>query len=169
MTTFYGYKRLRTADDWRGLAGEDKWVPSRSAYELAHCWSRHGGLPRAVVDALDASGHELLRGLIVDLCLVEKPVYLESRIGPSMTDLMAYGYNSGGDGVVVAVEGKADESFGSRVSTWIRGDPKNPAGTEPRPSRVRRLDFLCKHLAASISSEGVDRFARTLMSLNQPR
>jgi len=44
MATFFGYKRLTTIDDWRGLAGEDKWVPGRSAYELAHAWQPAGGL-----------------------------------------------------------------------------------------------------------------------------
>jgi hypothetical protein len=30
MTTFFGYKRLVTVDDWRGLAGDNNW-PTRSA------------------------------------------------------------------------------------------------------------------------------------------
>jgi hypothetical protein len=60
MTIFYGYKRLTTVDDWRGLAGEDKWVPTRSAYELAHCWQQFGGLPGPIARALDTSGNEIL-------------------------------------------------------------------------------------------------------------
>jgi hypothetical protein len=64
MTTFYGYKRLVTVDAWRGLAGEDKWVPTRSAYELAHCWHQFGGLPDPIEKALSASGHEVLRGVV---------------------------------------------------------------------------------------------------------
>ncbi len=159
MTTFYGYKRLTTVDDWRGLAGEGKWVPTRSAYELAHCWHQFGGLPAPVARALDTSGHEVLRGISVDLCLVEKPVFLDTRIAPSMTDLMAYGRNAKDDAVVLAVEGKADEPFASRVWAWVRGDEKNPTmSTDPRRTRLRRLKFLSKHLSKEIPPNSTLRY-----------
>ncbi len=159
MTIFYGYKRLATVDDWRGLAGDDKWVPTRSAYELAHCWQESGELPAPIASALNASGHETLRGLSVDLCLVEKPVFLDTKIAPSMTDLMAYARNAKGDPIVIAVEGKADEPFASRVSAWVRGDEKNPTVTAaPRRTRLRRLEFLSKHLAKTISPDSGLRY-----------
>lgn len=159
MTIFYGYKRLATVDDWRGLAGDDKWVPTRSAYELAHCWHQFGGLPEPIASALDASGHELLRGVSVDLCLVEKPVFLDTKIAPSMTDLMAYGRNAKGDAIVLAVEGKTDEPFASRVWAWVRGDEKNPTMTAaPRRTRLRRLEFLSRHLAKTITSDSTLRY-----------
>ncbi len=94
MALFYGYKRLGSVEDWRGLAGDDKWVAGRSAYELAHAWHAAGGLPAKMREALDASGHERLKGLDLDLCLVEKPVFLDTRRAPSMTDVMAYGRNA---------------------------------------------------------------------------
>src|SRR5436305_2685332 len=125
MANFYGYKRLAKVDDWRGLAGDDKWVAGRSAYELAHSWQSSAGLPQPIRAVLDASSHKVLHGLTVDLCLVEKPVFLDTHIGPSMTDLMAYGRNWNGEPIVVAVEGKADEPFGSRVATWVCGDEPN--------------------------------------------
>ena len=159
MTIFYGYKRLVTVDDWRGLAGNDKWVPARSAYELAHSWQECGGLPTPIASALSASGHQALRGLSIDLCLVEKPVFLDSRVAPSMTDLMAYGRNAKGDPIVVAVEGKADEPFGSRVWTWVRGDERDPTmAAEPRQTRLRRLEFLSQHLGRSIPSDSPLRY-----------
>jgi hypothetical protein len=159
MTIFYGCKRLVTADDWRGLAGDDKWVAGRSAYELAHCWQPNGGLPAPIASALDASGHEALRGLSIDHCMVEKPVFLDSRVAPSMTDLMAYGRNAKGDPVVVAVEGKADEPFGSRVRAWVRGDEKDPATTAaPRKTRLRRLEFLSRHLGTDIPPDSPLRY-----------
>jgi hypothetical protein len=159
MTSFYGYKRLETADDWRGLAGEDKWVPTRSAYELAHCWHQWGGLPEPIANVLSRSGHETLRGLSFDLCLVEKPVFLDTKVGPSMTDLMAYGRNAKGDTIILAVEGKANEPFASRVWGWVRGDQKNPSLiAEPRRTRVRRLEFLSKHLSKAISPDSPLRY-----------
>lgn len=159
MTTFYGYKRLTTVDDWRGLAGEDKWVPTRSAYELAHCWHQSRGLPGPIARVLNISGHELIREISFDLCLVEKPVFLDTRIAPSMTDLMAYGRNAKGDAVVFAVEGKADEPFGSRVWAWVRGDAKNPTmSAEPRRTRMHRLKFLAKHLSKEIPQNSTLRY-----------
>src|SRR5262249_22905268 len=71
LAVFYGYRRLITVDDWRGLAGDDKWVASRSAYELAHAWQSAGGVPSQVRRALEDSDHSALKGLAIDLCLVD--------------------------------------------------------------------------------------------------
>lgn len=159
MTIFFGYKRLAKFDDWQGLAGADKWVPGRSAYELAHCWHQFKGLPKPIGNALNNSGHPLLRRLSVDLCLVEKPVFLDSKTGPSMTDLMGYGRNEKGDAVILAVEGKADEPFASRVSAWVRGEQNNPSmQAKPRPTRMRRLKFLSRHLSFAISPDSPLRY-----------
>lgn len=159
MAVFYGYKRLTTIDDWRGLAGDDKWVPGRSAYELAHAWQLAGGLPTQIREALEQAGHEHLRGLVVDLCLVEKPVFLDTNQAPSMTDVMAYGRTATGERVVLAVEGKADEVFAGRVSSWVRGDqPDGHLSLPPRPSRKRRLAFLAKHLGLGISTQSDLRY-----------
>jgi len=159
MATFFGYKRLTTVDDWRGLAGENKWVPRRSAYELAHAWQAAGGLPPQIRDALDQSEHEHLKGLDVDLCLVEKPVFLDTNRAPSMTDVMAYGRNAIGQRVVFAVEGKADEVFALRVCSWVRGDePEANLSLPPRASRQRRLRFLARHLALDIGTESRLRY-----------
>jgi hypothetical protein len=94
MALFFGYKRLATIDDWRGLAGEDNWVPAHSAYELAHAWQPAGGPPQRIHDAIEQAGHDVLKGLTIDLCLVEKPVFLDNYRAPSMTDVMAYARNA---------------------------------------------------------------------------
>ncbi len=80
MAVFFGYKHLTRPEDWRGLAGEDKWVPGRSAYELAHAWQAAGGLPRPILATFEESGYDHLKGLEVELCLVEKPVLLDTRV-----------------------------------------------------------------------------------------
>lgn len=113
----------------------------------------------AIASALNASGHEALRGLSVDICLVEKPVFLDTKIAPSMTDLMAYGYNAKGDAIVIAVEGKADEPFASPVWAWVRGDEKGPTMTSsPRRTRLNRLEFLSNHLAKTLSPDSGVRY-----------
>ena len=56
---------------------------------------------------------------------------------------------------ILAVEGKATESFGLPVRSWVRGDLQQPAAdVEPRPSRVQRLEYLAKRLgiAADVDS-----------------
>src|SRR5688572_27083858 len=104
MAHFYGMIRLRTPEDWKGLAGG--WSPRKSAYELAHSWQSAGGFPAAVSQALDQSSHEVLHGLRLDVALVEKPVFLDTLKGPSMTDIMGYARNTADQLVVVGVEGK---------------------------------------------------------------
>lgn len=63
MAVFYGYKKLERAEDWEGLAGEEKWRASRSAYELAFAWHGAGGLPEPIAAALASSGDTRLSGL----------------------------------------------------------------------------------------------------------
>lgn len=157
MAQFFGYRRLGRAADWEGLAGA--WVPGRSAYELAHSWQTAGGLPPAVRTALASSGHEVLLGLKLDVCLAEKPVFLDTFTGPSMTDLMAYGRNSRDETVVVGVEGKADESFGPRTDAWVRGlTDRAPLEGIPRKTRTNRLAFLAEHLSIDISVDSELRY-----------
>lgn len=159
MALFYGYKRLTKADDWQGLAGADKWVPTRSAYELAHSWQPAGGLPPSIARAFGQGTDDVLKGICLDYCLVEKPVFLDTNAAPSMTDLMAYARNANGDRVVVAVEGKADEPFGSPVWRWARGDARDVRlEDEVRATRCRRLKFLSTHLGKPISTESKLRY-----------
>lgn len=61
--------------------------------------------------------------------------------------------------VILAVEGKADEPFGSLVWAWARGNQKDPSMTaEPRRTRVHRLEFLSKHLSITISPDSSLRY-----------
>jgi hypothetical protein len=136
MTQFYGMRRLHKADDWKGVAGEDNWVPSHSAFELAYAWHGAGGFPPDVVDAFQRCHYQALRGMTLESAVVEKPVFLDTLIGPSMNDLMGYARNAAGDRVIVAVEGKARETFGLPVSSWVRGDRLTPLESDRvRPSR----------------------------------
>lgn len=148
MAQFFGMTKLSKPEDWKGLAGEDKWKATRSAYELAYAWQgAKNGIPAGITAILLNSGKEELRGLKLEVGFIEKPTFLDTAIGPSMTDIMGYARNAAGAPVILAVEGKATESFGLPVRSWVRGDIQEPnAQTGPRPSRLRRLRYLAERL-----------------------
>jgi hypothetical protein len=159
MTGFFGFKQLRKIDDWPDIVGRKNWRAKASAYELAHSWHESSGLPAPISTAIQLAGHRVLHGLTLDLCVVEKPVFLDTRIAPSMTDLMGYGRNEKGEEIVIAVEGKADEPFALPVRAWVKGDSLNPPVTATdRPTRLRRLEFLSKHLGHAIPSDSPLRY-----------
>lgn len=154
MAQFFGMLKLAGPDAWKGLAGEDKWRETRSAYELAYAWHGSGGIPLRIRDTFDASGHPELQRLKLEIGFVEKPVFLDTPIGPSMTDIMGYARNNAGEPVILAVEGKATESFGLPVRAWLRGDvPIPPPDATPKPTRVRRLQFLAERLGLAVDLE----------------
>ncbi len=154
MTNFYGYKPLARPDDWREIVGPKNWVAGHSAYELAFSWQTAGGVPPGIARALESSGAPSLAGLRLDVALVEKPIFLDTQRAPSMTDLMGYGRNASGEPIIIAVEGKAQETFGPPVRSWLRGDALEfPAGVEPRPTRARRFEFLCERLGLGVDHE----------------
>lgn len=159
MTQFYGMRRLNKADDWKGFAGEDNWVATRSAFEIAYAWHDAGGFPEALKAAFDRSGQPVLRRLTLEIAVVEKPVFLDTLVGPSMNDLMGYARNGNGDQVVVAVEAKTVETFGLPVGSWVKGDRLVP---EPeataRPSRLRRLKFLSEQLGFELAPDSRLRY-----------
>ncbi len=154
MAHFFGMLKLGTPEAWKGLAGEGKWVPSRSAYELAYSWHGANGIPPGIRAIFDRSGIPELSRLKLEIGFVEKPTFLDTALGPSMTDIMGYARNKAGEPVILAVEGKATESFGLPVRSWVRGDLQQPAaGVEPRSSRVQRLGYLAKRLGLAADVE----------------
>jgi hypothetical protein len=155
MATFFGMTKLGSPEDWKGLAGEGKWRETRSAYELAYAW--HGapnGIPQGIAAALTQSGVPELSKLKLEVGFVEKPTFLDTPIGPSMTDIMGYARNGSGDPVIFAVEGKATETFGLPVRVWVRGDEATAElKAEARPSRARRLRYLADRLGLEVSND----------------
>ena len=154
MAQFFGMLKLAGPEAWKGLAGEDKWKRTRSAYELAYAWHGAGGIPIRIREAFDASGHAELQKLKLEIGFVEKPVFLDTPTGPSMTDIMGYARNGIGDPVILAVEGKATEPFGLPVRAWVRGDAPSPLpDASPKPTRLRRLKFLAERLGIEMNVE----------------
>lgn len=124
---------------WR-LAKAGHWKAGYSAHALATTWAQYDGLPPSVRAALEAhpgfSGVELLDGIF------ERTEDLRDGIrGPSQTDLLALlGLN--GRMAVMAVEGKAAESFGDTVEVRIARGGKV----------LDRVNGLCRTLGPSLDA-----------------
>lgn len=161
MTLFFGMQRLNKVDDWKPIVGDKNWVPSHSAFELAQHWHRAASFPSNVQAVIGGSSESVLLGLHPEYGVVEKPVFLDSFVGPSWTDIMLYARNGRGDSVVIAVEGKAHEPFADPVRHWVRDLSAGrtiESEDQPKPSRVRRLEYLSRVLRIQISSDSPLRY-----------
>lgn len=127
----------RDFEDWRkGLADPGRhWRRGYSAYELARAWETADGFPGAVRKAL--VGHPQLSEAELLLGLPEYRVRLAGRGHASQVDLLvlARDRSRSDELVVVAVEGKVDETFGPTVATWRKRGGAN---------RECRLCYLCE-------------------------
>lgn len=157
----YGVRELKSPGEWKYVVGPDKWRRQCSAFELAYKWHPARNFPPAVAHVLQAAGSPtILRNLTVRYCLVEWPVFLDTDKAPSRTDLMVYARTKDKNAVIVGVEGKAREPFGPRVDAWVRGlsDGQPTAGVNPKPSRLRRLQFLNGVLGREVSADSKLRY-----------
>jgi len=73
---------------------------------------------------------------------------------------MVYARTKDKDAVIVGVEGKAREPFGQRVDAWVRrlSDGQPTARVQPKPSRLRRLQFLNSVLERAVSADSKLRY-----------
>ena len=143
---FYANEIARPEDVIPYLAKQERhWRKGYSAYELAHSWIRAGGIPdpvRSVLDTCpDYAGAALVEGLF------ERDVDLRTPGRRSQTDLLAFVKLRHGD-AVIAVEGKVDEPFGDRVTTW----------NDHTPGKERRLAALCASLGLREADIGDIRY-----------
>ncbi len=121
-----------------------QWRPGKSAYELAHSWIGHGGVPDSVARVLAGTPFEIER---IVHGFFEREVDLRTPGRRSQTDLMVLAQTRSGQ-AVIAVEGKAGEPFGDLVERWL-----SPKDGTPAPGRVVRLSGLCDVL--ELDPEGV--------------
>jgi Domain of unknown function (DUF6946) len=105
------------------------WKKGRSAYELAHAWVGPGGTPKSVMGLFETAPE--WRGATLIAGFVEHGTALDTMAGPSWTDLLAIMCVQDRLGVV-AVEGKAGESFGPLIGDW-----------NTTPGREARLRWAC--------------------------
>jgi len=133
MTHFY--LPTKSAECWRRLLADPvkHWRDGYSAKSLATCWETAGGFPPEVAAAFRASRIPTFESLSFVAGFPEYKIQIPpTTLRPSQTDLMVVA-RRGRELVVIAVEGKAEESFGELVADWRQH------GT---PGKTERLDFL---------------------------
>lgn len=139
--------RIRVASrgpaDWRpGLADPDRqWREGFSAFELARAWDGRDDFPPAVQSIFAA--HPLLADAELLIGLPEYRVSVPGRGHSSQVDLLVLARGGRPDVglVVIAVEGKVNETFGPRLDSWRR---------ERSDNREKRLRSLCGELGLEV-------------------
>lgn len=130
----------RSIDDWKRLLAKPDlhWKAGYSAMTLARAWesARQEGFPPEVASILRTTQQPGWDALRLLLAIPEYQVALPGGQRPSQTDLLALARSQTGL-VVVAVEGKVDESLGPTVGEKRR---ENSAGVS------ERLGFLLQSL-----------------------
>jgi uncharacterized protein DUF6946 len=128
---------LEPEDVVRHLGKREKhWKAGRSAHALATVWSESSTFPSRIADALRS--HPTFESAEFVDGFMERQVDLGTEGRPSQTDLLAI--ISVKDGLaILAVEGKAGESFGKYVQKWRDGSN----------GKDERLEGLCKILGLS--------------------
>jgi hypothetical protein len=112
-------QEIVSLDDWERLAAPvsaGQWRPGYSACELARTWMGNRGLEalRGVLDlAYPTSDVTVQRGV------AEAQTRFDSYGGPRQHDLLLTGEGRGGR-MVVAIEGKVNESFGETLAKYRR-------------------------------------------------
>jgi hypothetical protein len=143
---FYAQEIARPEDVIPYLAKQEKhWKKNFSAYELAYSWVPARGIPAAVRSVLDTCD-EFRAAELVE-AFFERDVDLRTAGRRSQTDLLAL-LTAGGDYLVLAVEGKVEETFGPLVSEWRDGTP----------GKEIRLAKLCDVLGLDPESVGHLRY-----------
>jgi hypothetical protein len=127
--------------EWRIAVG-GKWKSGRSAHALAHTWFGATSFPSDVQRSFSRT--EAFVGLEPLVGLVEHEVALRGRGPASHNDLLVIARKPAGGTVVVAVEAKVDEGFGTEdVEHWLAAGGAN---------RAARLAFLTDVLALTDST-----------------
>lgn len=126
--------------DWRArLADPEKhWKRGASAFEAAVSWEVAAATPRGLPPELSAvlDQDESLRGAELLFAFPEHKVPLPGGSRPSQTDVWCV--LRGPSGLIsMAVEAKAEESFGETIATW---------SGEETSGKARRLAFLTETL-----------------------
>jgi len=111
-------KKITTLDEWRKFAPpqfpDRQWKIGRSAMELARAWVE-GCLPLEVEELLQSS--PITKGFVPSCAWAELQTPLDGLDGNTRThDLVVRGHVSGLKKFILAVEGKADESFDKTIA-----------------------------------------------------
>lgn len=124
--------------DWQALlADPDKhWRKGYSARTLAYCWESSEGLPEEVAQPFARSMEPLLADLQPVIGIPEFKVPLPGGKKSSQNDIFILSRSLAGP-VCIMVEGKVSESFGPRVTDWLKNASEG---------KRKRLEFLLNSL-----------------------
>ena len=148
-------RRLLTLEEWRAHAppkGEDwHWKDGRSAKESAKSWlAAAPSIPVEIAETL--SSHHEIGSLREWMAEPEARVRFDKFPGePSNLDVLLVGRDENGP-IVVAVEAKADEPFGSRVSKTLSA-ARSRLQANPRSNGVRRIEQLLAALFGATTAQ----------------
>ena len=139
-----GSQVIEDLETWHRLAGPKRdiqWQDGRSAKEAARAWTElgPGGLPPEILQLL--AGHRDLGPLDHWSAEPEAPVAFDSYGGePANLDLLVHARDRLGP-LLIAVEAKADESFGGTLAETRRAASRRRAAN-PRSKGLDRLEDL---------------------------
>jgi DNA-binding XRE family transcriptional regulator len=141
---------------------EKHWQRTFSAFETAVSWEKASrsprGLPTEMTKVLDETSE--LRGAELLFAIPEHKVALPGGQRASQTDVWALLRGPTTAQISMAVEGKADESFGETVDVWSKDAS---AGKTERLRHVREVLQLPDSIPAGIRYQLLHRTASALM------
>ena len=154
---------LEPEDVVRHLGKQEKhWKAGRSAHALATVWSKNKSFPPKVAAALES--HPVFQSAELIDAFMERQVDLHSEGRPSQTDLLAViGVNDGL--AILAVEGKAGESFGKYVHKWRDGSD----GKDARLEGLRKILGLSCEAAMPLRYQLLHRAASAIFEAKRYR
>jgi hypothetical protein len=133
---------------------EEHWKEGRSAQALATAWFESNAFPPSIESVL-RSNPVFQSAELID-AFMEREVDLGSKGRPSQTDLLAIAGISDERLAIVAVEGKAGETFGERVAEWLDGSDGKQARLKGlcaildlKEGRAKPLRYQLLHRTAS--------------------
>ncbi len=154
---------LAPEDVVRHLGKQEKhWKAGRSAHALASLWFSENALPPRVESALNS--HPTFQSVELVDAFLERTVDLKTEGRASQTDLLAI--ISLNDGLaILAVEGKAGESFGKYVHKWRDGSDEK----EERLKGLCRLLGLASETAMPLRYQLLHRAASAILEAQRYR
>ena len=144
---------ITTLDDWHRLAPPrlpHQWAKGRSAFEVANAWVGSGtpSVPADFSAFLDSRAET--QGMVIERVFPERRLPFDTYGEPSNADLAMLGHTATTSRVVVIVEAKSDEPFGSTV-TRKRAAAIKYRLSNPRSNQIARIEGLVPALFHSSS------------------
>ena len=158
-------RRLTTLAEWRSHAPPKRamhWKDGRSAKENARLWlDAAPDLPSGIADLLGATGCiGTLRSWSAE---PEARVRFDALGEPANLDVLVQAQDGTGP-VVIGVEAKADESFGSTMNQTLLAAEKRLAGNS-RSRGVERMRVLATTFRLDLARPGISELRYQLLTL----